>query len=66
MNPTEKQLALQLFDQWFAANYPGPNTIINDPHWHAPTIFRAVLSCVREVEQGTKVAEPHAEPSTAA
>ena len=40
--------ALELFDKYFAENYPGPHTIISDPHWHAPKIFRAVLSCLKE------------------
>jgi len=44
----EERLALELFDKYFAENYPGPHTIISDPHWHAPKIFRAVLSCLRE------------------
>lgn len=29
------------FIAWFVANYPGPNTIISKPDWHAPKIFRA-------------------------
>lgn len=33
--------ALKEFDAYFAKNYPGPNTIISDPHWHAPKILRA-------------------------
>lgn len=33
--------ALRIFDEYFAKNYPGPNTIIGDPHWHAPKILRA-------------------------
>lgn len=29
------------FMDWFVQNYPGPHTIINDPKWHAPKIYRA-------------------------
>jgi hypothetical protein len=29
------------FGEWFGKNYPGPETIISDPHWHAPRIWRA-------------------------
>jgi hypothetical protein len=32
------------FAQWFASNYPGPDTIIRDPFWHAPKIFRAAIA----------------------
>lgn len=31
------------FTEWFVKNYPGPNTIISNPLWHAPRIFRAAL-----------------------
>lgn len=34
------------FADWFRKNYPGPNTIIRDPDWHAPRIFRVALDCV--------------------
>jgi hypothetical protein len=33
--------ALKEFDEYFAKNYPGPDTVICDPHWHAPRILRA-------------------------
>lgn len=36
-----RERALAEFTSYFVANYPGPNTIINDPRWHAPKIFRA-------------------------
>ncbi|WP_320202443.1 Lar family restriction alleviation protein [Agrobacterium rosae] len=29
------------FTEYFIRNYPGPNTVIYDPKWHAPKIFRA-------------------------
>jgi len=33
--------ALHHFIDYFVKNYPGPNTVISDPFWHAPRIFRA-------------------------
>ncbi len=33
--------ALAEFTEYFVKNYPGPNTIITSPHWHAPKIFAA-------------------------
>ncbi len=36
-----RELALAEFTEYFVHNYPGPNTIIMDPRWHAPKIFRA-------------------------
>jgi hypothetical protein len=29
--------------EYFRSNYPGPNTIIHSPDWHAPKIYRAAL-----------------------
>jgi hypothetical protein len=29
------------FTEYFVRNYPGPDTIIHDPNWHAPKLFRA-------------------------
>lgn len=29
------------FGEWFCKNYPGPDTIISDPRWHAPRIWKA-------------------------
>lgn len=37
---------LATFAAWFRKNYPGPSTIISDPDWHAPKIFRAVASAI--------------------
>ncbi len=31
------------FMEYFRSNYPGPNTIIRNPDWHAPKIYRAAL-----------------------
>lgn len=32
---------MERFTRWFCRNYPGPDTIIYDPKWHAPRIFQA-------------------------
>jgi hypothetical protein len=34
------------FNDWFVANYPGPNTVITDPHWHAPKVFAAAAAAL--------------------
>lgn len=44
---------LEAFTAWFVKNYPGPNTVIFDPHWHAPKIYRAALAAAPQ-----PVAEP--------
>ena len=38
--------ALESFTAYFVKNYPGDSggTIICDPKWHAPRIFRAALA----------------------
>lgn len=36
-----REEALAEFTEWFKQNYPGPNTIISNPAWHAPKIFRS-------------------------
>ena len=33
--------ALAEFTDYFVHNYPGPDTIISNPRWHAPKIFKA-------------------------
>lgn len=35
------------FTDWFVKNYPGPDTIIHKPTWHAPKIFRAARYALR-------------------
>lgn len=37
---------LARFTDYFVRNYPGPQTIIGDPHWHAPRIFRAAQHAI--------------------
>lgn len=32
------------FMEYFRTNYPGPNTIIARPDWHAPKIYRAAIA----------------------
>lgn len=31
------------FMEYFRTNYPGPDTIIHSPDWHAPKIYRAAI-----------------------
>jgi hypothetical protein len=38
--------ALAAFTEWFCRNYPGPDTIIHKPTWHAPKVFRAAASAL--------------------
>lgn len=38
------------FMQYFRSNYPGPNTLIHDPDWHAPKIYRAAIAASRQKE----------------
>jgi hypothetical protein len=42
--PTDKALAS--FTAYFCRNYPGPDTIIHKPEWHAPKIFRAAADAL--------------------
>ena len=38
---------LEAFTDYFVKNYPGPDTIIYDPKWHAPRIFRAAQRAIQ-------------------
>lgn len=38
---------LEAFTDYFVKNYPGPDTIIYDPKWHAPRIFRAAHRAIQ-------------------
>lgn len=40
------------FAAWFRKNYPGPDTVIHDPDWHAPRIYRAALAADRDKGAG--------------
>lgn len=42
----QRTAALATFSEYFVKNYPGPHTIIGDPTWHAPKIFRAALHAI--------------------
>jgi hypothetical protein len=42
--PTDEALAS--FTAYFCRNYPGPDTIIHKPEWHAPKIFRAAADAI--------------------
>lgn len=42
--PTDKALAS--FTAYFCRNYPGPDTIIHKPEWHAPKIFHAAADAL--------------------
>jgi hypothetical protein len=43
-----REKALATFMEYFRTNYPGPDTIISRPDWHAPKIFRAVESALKD------------------
>ena len=38
--------ALANFTAWFCRNYPGPDTLIHRPEWHAPKVFRAAADAL--------------------
>lgn len=38
--------ALEAFSDYFRRNYPGPDTIIHKPDWHAPKLFRAAAAAI--------------------
>ena len=42
--PTDEALAN--FTAWFCRNYPGPDTLIHRPEWHAPKVFRAASDAI--------------------
>lgn len=47
--------ALREFTEYFVKNYPGPHTVIMDPNWHAPKIFRAAKrALLRKLQQGAE------------
>lgn len=43
--------ALEYFTEYFVQNYPGPNTIISNPRWHAPKIFRAAVWALSQAKK---------------
>jgi len=53
MTPFEKAKneAAEKFTEWFAKNYPGPETVIYDPYWHAPRIFSKAIGEMQMVSK---------------
>jgi hypothetical protein len=49
--PTDEALAN--FSGWFCRNYPGPDTIIHKPEWHAPKVFRAAADALARYARPT-------------
>jgi hypothetical protein len=58
--PTDEALAN--FSGWFCRNYPGPDTIIHKPEWHAPKVFRAAADAIARYGTPTIQPVPVAEP----
>ena len=56
--PTDEALAN--FTAWFCRNYPGPDTLIHRPEWHAPKVFRAAADAI--ARWGRPAAAPVAIP----
>jgi hypothetical protein len=54
--------ALVNFTAWFCRNYPGPDTIIHKPEWHAPKVFRAAADAL--ARSGRPAIEPVVEVAT--
>lgn len=46
--------AERAFTDYFVRNYPGPNTIIFDPKWHAPKLFSAAARAISDARLTTK------------
>jgi hypothetical protein len=44
--PVDVERGLAEFTRWFVRNYPGPSTVIANPHWHVPKIFRAAIAAL--------------------
>lgn len=44
----EYAAALAAFTEYFVRNYPGPDTIIHNPNWHAPKLFAAAAKAIQE------------------
>lgn len=43
---TPHDKALAAFTDYFVRNYPGPDTVIFDPKWHAPKLFNAAMKAI--------------------
>lgn len=48
---SKNETALDEFTAYFVKNYPG-DTIIHDPHWHAPRVFRAAAHALSRASEG--------------
>lgn len=46
MTTTPHDKALTAFTEYFVRNYPGPDTVIFDPKWHAPKLFNAAMKAI--------------------
>lgn len=46
------EAAQERFAAWFRKNYPGPDTIIHKPDWHAPRILEAAARALEAWEGG--------------
>ncbi|RUV07993.1 hypothetical protein EOA79_02580 [Mesorhizobium sp. M1A.F.Ca.IN.020.03.2.1] len=58
-----RDLGLAAFTKYFVKNYPGPDTIIHKPEWHAPKLYRAAIDAYRRAarsapEAGKAVVKP--------
>jgi hypothetical protein len=67
--PTAQRVAagddgLAEFTEYFVKNYPGPDTIISDPKWHAPRIFRAAQRAIAPPPTGEAVARHKSSETT--
>lgn len=52
---SEGDHGLAAFTEYFVKNYPGPDTIIARPEWHAPRIFRAARHAMLAAASGEGV-----------
>jgi hypothetical protein len=46
--------AMAQFEDYFVRNYPGPETIIHNPKWHAPKLFRQALYAIKMAQLPVK------------
>ena len=60
-----EDVAYPAFEEYFVKNYPGPNTIISDPKWHAPKIFRAAQYAIEQAALAAAPTPPHVEQPAA-
>lgn len=56
----EYAAAREAFGMYFRRNYPGPNTVISNPDWHSPKLFRAAVVALAEAG----LLKPPATPTT--